>query len=157
MNQTSGDQELSDYDIKARQKKVLYFSSGEILTESEEEEDEDELYQTFWVSQGNWSLKERSRFWGTHVLKMSLRICDFFGEKMAALLGLNAAKYQYAIDQHHRHHQNKTGGEIVSTSTGQNVERVHLSQIVSKPYGSTEDFKEQQRHKETFSERETNE
>lgn len=51
MNQTSGDQELSDYDVKARQKKVLYFSSGEILTESEEEEDEDELYQTFWVSQ----------------------------------------------------------------------------------------------------------
>ncbi|KAI7799624.1 putative protein FAM177A1-like [Triplophysa rosa] len=150
MNQTSGDQ---DCDVTARQKKVLYFSSGEILTESEEEEDEHELHQTFWVSeQGNWSLKEHSRFWGTRVLKMSLRICDFFGEKTAALLGLNAAKYQYAIDQHHRHHQNKTGGKIVSTSAG-GVERRHLSQTVSKPYGSTNDFKDQQRLKETPSER----
>lgn len=35
-------------------------------------------------------------------------VCDFFGEKMASLLGLNAAKYQYAIDQHHRHHQVST-------------------------------------------------
>ncbi|KAA0708210.1 BRO1 domain-containing protein BROX [Triplophysa tibetana] len=157
MNQTSGDQELSDYDVKAQKKKVLYFSSGEILTESEEEEDEDELHQTFWVSQGNWSLKERSRFWGTHVLKMSLRICDFFGEKMASLLGLNSAKYQYAIDQHHRLHQNKTGGEIVSTSTGQKVERLHVSQTVSYTYGSTNDFKDQKRLKETLSERETNE
>lgn len=94
-------------------------------------------------------MKERSQFWGTRVLKMSLRsknavivkvdfqgrnyerififvwvfyhvfmlekfyffaVCDFFGERMAALLGLNAAKYQYVIDQYHRHHQ-------VSTST----------------------------------------
>lgn len=51
MNQKSDDQELSGCDVKPRQKRVLHFSSGEILTESEEEEDEHELHQTFCVSE----------------------------------------------------------------------------------------------------------
>ena len=28
--------------------------------------------------------------------------CDFLGGRLAGALGLNAAKYQYAIDQYHR-------------------------------------------------------
>ena len=28
--------------------------------------------------------------------------CEYLGEKLARLLGLHAAKYQYAIDQFHR-------------------------------------------------------
>lgn len=33
--------------------------------------------------------------------------CDFLGETLAGILGLNAAKYQYAIDQYHRDHKVK--------------------------------------------------
>lgn len=28
--------------------------------------------------------------------------CDFLGEKLAGVLGLNTAKYQYAVDEHQR-------------------------------------------------------
>lgn len=31
--------------------------------------------------------------------------CDFLGKKLAGVLGLDAAKYQYAIDQYHRNHK----------------------------------------------------
>lgn len=33
--------------------------------------------------------------------------CDFLGKKLAGLLGLDAAKYQYAIDQYHVKHKVK--------------------------------------------------
>lgn len=31
--------------------------------------------------------------------------CDFLGKNLAGVLGLDAAKYQYAIDQHQRNHK----------------------------------------------------
>ncbi|XP_055042686.2 protein FAM177A1 [Misgurnus anguillicaudatus] len=135
MNQTSGVEELSvrDVTVKPRQKTMLHFSSGEILTDSESEEEEHELHQESCVSQqGNWTLKERSCFWGTQVFKVSLRICDFLGEKMAGLLGLTAAKYQYAIDRYNRDHLNGSG----KIDSQEKPESIHLSQIVNKQYGS---------------------
>lgn len=50
MNQASDARELSSCDSEPQKKKVLHFSSGEILTESEGE-DEHELHQTFSVSE----------------------------------------------------------------------------------------------------------
>ncbi|XP_051500468.1 protein FAM177A1 [Myxocyprinus asiaticus] len=126
--------EQSSGDVKPRQLKLIHFSNGEIL--SEEEEEEDELHQAFGApGAGNWKWKDYSWFLATQFVRNSLRICDFLGEKMAGLLGLNAAKYQYAIDQYHRDHQNEAE-EVLSMSTRENQERINLSQIVNKPYGA---------------------
>ncbi|XDV41168.1 hypothetical protein PO909_010076 [Leuciscus waleckii] len=122
-----------------KQVKVIHFSSGEILTEEDSEEEEDlHLHQEPSASDprgGTW--RDYSRFWGTQILRKSLRFCDFIGEKMAGLLGLNSAKYQYAVDQYHREHRNKTEGEVLSSSTSVNEERINLSKIESKQYGAT--------------------
>ncbi|XP_016109621.1 protein FAM177A1 [Sinocyclocheilus grahami] len=95
-------------DVSPRQVKVIHFSSGETLTEEdcEEEEAQHQLHQAPSVSDpGTWTWKDYSRFWGTQILRKSLTFCDFLGEKMAGLLGLNAAKYQYAVDQYQREHK----------------------------------------------------
>ncbi|XP_051952364.1 protein FAM177A1 [Xyrauchen texanus] len=124
----------SSEDVKPRQLKLIHFSNGEIL--SEEEEEENELHQAFGApGAGNWKWKDYPWFWATQFVRNSLRVCDFLGEKMASLLGLNAAKYQYAVDQYHRDHQNETE-EALSMSTKENQERIHLSQLVNKPYGA---------------------
>ncbi|XP_048063768.1 protein FAM177A1 [Megalobrama amblycephala] len=136
-------------DVKPRQ--VIHFSSGEILTEddSEEEEEQHQLHQAPSASdQKNWTWRDYSRFWGRQIFRTSLRLCDFLGEKMAGLLGLNAAKYQYAVDQYHREHKNETEGEVLSSSTSVNEESINLSKIVSKQYGATN--VEQQTLKETL-------
>lgn len=44
-------------------------------------------------------------------VSLQTQACDFLGERLAGALGLNAAKYQYAIDQYH--HDRK----VVSNST----------------------------------------
>ncbi|KAK7134042.1 hypothetical protein R3I94_015788 [Phoxinus phoxinus] len=117
-------------------KRVIHFSSGEILTEDDSEEEEDRLHQQS-SDPRSWTWTHYSRFWGTQILRKSLRFCDFFGEKMAGLLGLNSAKYQYAVDQYHREHENEAEGEVLSSSTGVNEERINLSRIESKQYGAT--------------------
>ncbi|XP_016362348.1 protein FAM177A1 [Sinocyclocheilus anshuiensis] len=128
-------------DVSPRQVKVIHFSSGETLTEEdcEEEEAQHQLHQAPSVSDpGTWTWKDYSRFWGTQILRKSLLFCDFLGEKMAGLLGLNAAKYQYAFDQYQREHKNETEGEVLSASTGVNDEEIiNLSKIASKQYGAT--------------------
>ncbi|XP_067274377.1 protein FAM177A1 isoform X2 [Pseudorasbora parva] len=128
-----------------RQVKVIHFSSGETLTEedSEDEEAQHQLHQTPNASDPrNWTWRDYPRFWGTRILRNSLRFCDFLGEKMAGLLGLNSAKYQYAVDQYHRDHKNETEGEVLSSSASVNEEIINLSKIESKQYGATHDLKE---------------
>ncbi|XP_026146298.1 protein FAM177A1 [Carassius auratus] len=131
-------------DVGPREVKVIHFSSGETLTEeedSEEEEAQHQLHQVPSVSDpGTWTWKDYSRFWGTLILRKSLLLCDFLGEKMAGLLGLNTAKYQYAVDQYQRQHKNETEGEVLSASTSVNDEEIiNLSKIASKhtQYGAT--------------------
>uniref|UniRef100_A0A8C1YM69 Uncharacterized protein n=1 Tax=Cyprinus carpio TaxID=7962 RepID=A0A8C1YM69_CYPCA len=131
-------------DVSPRQVKVIHFSSGETLTEDddgEEEEAQHQLHQAPSVSDpGTWTWKDYSRFWGTQILRKSLLFCDFLGEKMAGLLGLNAAKYQYAVDQYQREHKNEAEGEVLSASTSVNDEEIiNLSKIASKhkQYGAT--------------------
>uniref|UniRef100_A0A8C9RGW6 Uncharacterized protein n=1 Tax=Scleropages formosus TaxID=113540 RepID=A0A8C9RGW6_SCLFO len=42
---------------------------------------------------------------------MFLRMtCDYLGEKLASLAGLNTSKYQYAVDEYHR--KNKEGSGL---------------------------------------------
>ncbi|KAG1941870.1 protein FAM177A1 [Pimephales promelas] len=117
-----------------RRVKVIHFSSGETLTE----EEEDDLHQEPSAADPrSWTWRDYSRFWGTQILRKSLRFCDFLGEKMAGLLGLNSAKYQYAVDQYHREHRNETEEEVLSSSTSVNEERIDLSKIERKQYGAT--------------------
>ena len=56
--------------------------------------------------------------------------CDFLGERLASLLGLDAAKYQYAIDQHandlHRRHHPQDGPQV-GERTGNRTEQVGAS------------------------------
>ncbi|KAK7907335.1 hypothetical protein WMY93_015947 [Mugilogobius chulae] len=83
------------------QKRVIYFTSGETLDlDSEEEEDEEEKPTLFRDNErkGRFSFKNLA----FRVGRLSLLTCDFLGERLAGFLGLSDAKYQYAVDQHHR-------------------------------------------------------
>uniref|UniRef100_A0A4W6CM34 Uncharacterized protein n=1 Tax=Lates calcarifer TaxID=8187 RepID=A0A4W6CM34_LATCA len=53
--------------------------------------------------------------------------CDFLGERLAGVLGLNAAKYQYAIDQYQSDHKGQ-------------ADTIHLSHTqTGSHYGATGD------------------
>ncbi|KAJ4929494.1 hypothetical protein JOQ06_005101 [Pogonophryne albipinna] len=58
--------------------------------------------------------------------RISLLTCDFLGERLAGALGLKAAKYQYAIDQHHRDHKTKSSGASEDLMEG-GAEKICLS------------------------------
>lgn len=90
--------------VKSQRKKVIYFSSGETLEDSDEEEEEEEDESSARRAFREPTEKAKSLWRNAVVLvgRTSLRSCDFLGEKLAGLLGLNAAKYQYAIDEYHR-------------------------------------------------------
>uniref|UniRef100_A0A667Y5C6 Uncharacterized protein n=1 Tax=Myripristis murdjan TaxID=586833 RepID=A0A667Y5C6_9TELE len=53
--------------------------------------------------------------------------CDFLGEKLAGVLGLNAAKYQYAIDQYHRDHKGTNSQSTKEGDSQVGTDRVLLS------------------------------
>ncbi|KAG7259676.1 hypothetical protein CRUP_021681 [Coryphaenoides rupestris] len=84
-----------------RRRRVIHFASGETLEEEDEDEEEDPTRGEPFREP-----PERTRrSWrktGVLVMKMSLHACDFLGARLTGLLGLDAAKYQYAIDEHHR-------------------------------------------------------
>ncbi|CAL9692184.1 unnamed protein product [Knipowitschia caucasica] len=89
--------------VEAPQKRVIYFTNGETLdldSDEEEEEEEEKAVGYFGDNRrkGRFSLKNLV----LRVGRLSLLTCDFLGERLAGALGLNEAKYQYAIDQHQR-------------------------------------------------------
>ncbi|XP_015254155.1 PREDICTED: protein FAM177A1-like [Cyprinodon variegatus] len=112
------------------QKRIIYFSSGETLELEEPGEDEAEKRQSKRTVCGDPGGKTRISFKNVAILvgRMSLLACDFLGERLAGALGLNAAKYQYAIDQYHREHkENQT-------------ENIHFSpKVDGSHYGATGD------------------
>ncbi|KAF7231436.1 protein FAM177A1 isoform X2 [Nothobranchius furzeri] len=113
-------------------KRIIHFSSGETL-ELEDGEDEPVEQQSSLngpTEQTRFTLKNAAVLAG----RISLLACDFLGERLAGVLGLNAAKYQYAIDQHIRHHKSQTSGdhhegriETVYLSPGKEVRRYGAS------------------------------
>lgn len=91
--------------FKSQRKKVIYFSSGETLEEDSEEDEEEEENKASARQAFREPTEKAKSLWKNAVVlvgRKSLRSCDFLGERMAGLLGLNAAKYQYAIDEYHR-------------------------------------------------------
>uniref|UniRef100_A0A3B3Z734 Uncharacterized protein n=1 Tax=Periophthalmus magnuspinnatus TaxID=409849 RepID=A0A3B3Z734_9GOBI len=59
--------------------------------------------------------------------------CDFLGDRLAGLLGLKDAKYQYAIDQHQRQ-KKMLGSERTDQGTTPLSPELNTSR-----YGATED------------------
>lgn len=100
-----GETELCERREKLKEKKVIHFSSGETVeVEDSEEEEESSPQRNPFQDPAE---KTRLSFRKTLVLfgRVSLMTCDFLGKRFAGALGLNVAKYQYAMDQYHRDHK----------------------------------------------------
>ncbi|XP_054617342.1 protein FAM177B [Dunckerocampus dactyliophorus] len=87
----------------SNQKKVIIFSSGESLTDrdsddEEEEEEQEEEESSNEEAAGMFSVRSLVQLIG----RLSLMTCDFIGGRLSCALGLNASKFQYAIDGCHR-------------------------------------------------------
>ncbi|XP_037607439.1 protein FAM177A1 [Sebastes umbrosus] len=112
----------------SKQRRVIHFSSGETLEEEDSEEEEEEEQSSNRPPFREPAEKTRLSFKSVAFLlgRISLLTCDFLGERLAGALGLNAAKYQYAIDQHHRDHKT-TSSRATDDLTGGQAESIHLS------------------------------
>ncbi|XP_040919738.1 protein FAM177A1 [Toxotes jaculatrix] len=123
----------------SKQKKVIYFSSGETLEEEDSEEEEEQSSNRPPFREPT----ERTRFSFKNVAilvgRISLMTCDFLGERLAGALGLNVAKYQYAIDQHQRDHKKTSSPATDGLMEGQ-AETIHLSPGLDwRRYGASGD------------------
>ncbi|XP_071007771.1 protein FAM177A1-like [Oncorhynchus clarkii lewisi] len=116
------------------QRRVIHFASGETLEEDDSEEEDTLQEEVFREPEDMPKLPWRAFTWSLG--RKSLRTCDFLGEKLAGLLGLNTAKYQYAVDEHQRDNKN-TGSKDTECSYEKRRERSHLSLRMSSEYGAT--------------------
>lgn len=114
----------------SKQRRIIHFSSGETLEEedSEEEDSEEEEEQSDRPPFTEPAKRTRFSFKNVAILvgRISLLTCDFLGERLAAALGLTAAKYQYAIDQYHRDHKTANRQATEALREGK-AETIHLS------------------------------
>ncbi|XP_056150349.1 protein FAM177A1 [Lampris incognitus] len=137
-NKFEEETEFGGGSLSGHTKRIIHFSSGETL-EEEEEREEEEVPTNGEAFTG---AAEKGKFsWINFVIlvgRMSLRTCDFLGEKLSGLLGLNAAKYQYAIDQYHREHKIKSSPDTEEGLAEGGAERTHLSSRERKEYGATQ-------------------
>ncbi|MEQ2244691.1 hypothetical protein ILYODFUR_019825 [Ilyodon furcidens] len=146
-----------------KQKRIIYFSSGETLELEDPEEDEAEeqpsrgtpfkepggrvgiylvekipVWTLDYVTHVSFFPQTRMSFKNVAILvgRMSLLACDFLGQRLAGALGLNAAKYQYAIDQYHREHK------ITENHHEDQAENIHSSPgLGGSHYGATGDVR----------------
>ncbi|XP_061603021.1 uncharacterized protein LOC133464850 [Cololabis saira] len=121
-----------------KQRKILHFSSGETLEveDSEEEEEEEQASNTTLFTEPAGRTKLSFRNAALLVGRISLLTCDFLGERLAGTLGLNEAKYQYAINRYHREH--KTAGVQIQDPVRGRPEATHLSPgLDGSHYGAT--------------------
>ncbi|XP_053737544.1 protein FAM177B [Synchiropus splendidus] len=120
-----------------KQKRLIHFSSGEVMVE--DEEDEQQALRGYNGDHAN-KLSKASSFKRMALLvgRMSLLTCDFVGERLTGALGLTAAKYQYAIDQHDREQQAKRFDRSYSSEAEE--EKIHLSLMGNRRhYGAIEE------------------
>ncbi|XP_043962749.1 protein FAM177A1 [Gambusia affinis] len=117
-----------------KQKRIIYFSSGESLELEDSEEDEAEEQKSHRTSFEEPKKRNRLSFKNVAILvgRMSLLACDFLGERLAGALGLNGAKYQHAVDRYYRE-QKITGHHL-----GDQAENTQLSPgLEGGHYGAT--------------------
>ncbi|XP_012711648.3 protein FAM177A1 isoform X1 [Fundulus heteroclitus] len=121
-----------------KQKRIIYFSSGETLELEDPEEEEAEEQPSNRTPFEQPGRRTRISFKNVAILvgRMSLLACDFLGERLAGALGLNAAKYQYAIDQYHREHK------AAGVPPEDQAENINLSPgLHGSHYGATGDVR----------------
>ncbi|XP_047244277.1 protein FAM177A1 [Girardinichthys multiradiatus] len=121
-----------------KQKRIIYFSSGETLELEDPEEDEAEEQPSRGTPFKEPGGRPRMSFKNVAIVvgRMSLLACDFLGQRLAGALGLNAAKYQYAIDQYHREHK------ITENDHEDQAENIHSSPgLGGSHYGATGDVR----------------
>ncbi|XP_037305254.2 protein FAM177A1 [Pungitius pungitius] len=100
----SADEQETQSPALSKQRRFIHFSSGETLEQEDSEEEEEEEEQSDRPPFREPAERTRLSFKSVALLvgRISMLTCDFLGERLAGALGLNAAKYQYAIDQHQR-------------------------------------------------------
>ncbi|XP_032399540.1 protein FAM177A1 isoform X2 [Etheostoma spectabile] len=123
-----------------KQRRITYFSSGETLEEEDSEEEEEEENSSNRPPFRERAEKTKLSFKNVALLvgRISLLTCDFLGERLAGALGLNAAKYQYAIDQHHRDHKT-TSSKATDNMMEEQADTIHISGLIGSHYGATGD------------------
>ncbi|KAF1376299.1 hypothetical protein PFLUV_G00210070 [Perca fluviatilis] len=158
--ETSPDVQETEFGSPAltKQRRITYFSSGETLEEEDSEEEEEEEEQSSNrppfrepAEKTRLSFKNMALLVG----RISLLTCDFLGERLAGALGLNAAKYQYAIDQHHRDHKT-TSSKARDNLKGEQAAATHLSPgLDGRHYGATGDVRRPADSQESCDEKHT--
>ncbi|AWP19667.1 putative protein FAM177A1-like [Scophthalmus maximus] len=139
------------------QRKIIHFASGETLEEESSgeevepaanappfgepaERDEKSLvlfFTTVVSCSESFLLLSNQLQSGRSASSFGLATCDFFGERLAGALGLNAAKYQYAIDQH-RSGREKPSSRATDELTEGRGEAAHFSRrLDGSRYGAT--------------------
>ncbi|XP_029705588.1 protein FAM177A1-like [Takifugu rubripes] len=118
-----------------KQRRIIYFSSGETLEEKDSEEEEDQPSDSPFRESEQ---KPRFSFKKLVILvgRVSLLTCDFLGERLAAALGLNAAKYQYAIDLYD-HNQKTTSSQAMDSLRRTQTKMIQLSSGPDKTHYGT--------------------
>ncbi|XP_035472577.2 protein FAM177A1 isoform X2 [Scophthalmus maximus] len=119
------------------QRKIIHFASGETLEEESSGEEGEPAANA--PPFGEPAERTRFSFKNMAILvgRISLLTCDFFGERLAGALGLNAAKYQYAIDQH-RSGREKPSSRATDELTEGRGEAAHFSRrLDGSRYGAT--------------------
>ncbi|XP_010880606.1 protein FAM177A1 isoform X2 [Esox lucius] len=116
--------------------RVIHFCSGETLQEddSAEEEEAPSEEQVFREPEDKPKIPWRAFIWSLG--RNTLHTCDFLGGKLAGLLGLNTAKYQYAVDEYHRDSK-ETGRKVTECSYEERTEIIQLSSRITSEYGAT--------------------
>ncbi|XP_070597176.1 protein FAM177B [Erythrolamprus reginae] len=96
--------ELGDNTLKENKSgKIIYFANGETMEDcSSEEDDLEEDNQKPLIDTANLSWGHYLRSWALQMIATAIFACDFLGGKVATFLGLNEAKYQYAVDEYYR-------------------------------------------------------
>ncbi|XP_034755721.1 protein FAM177A1 isoform X2 [Etheostoma cragini] len=123
-----------------KQRRITYFSSGETLEEEDSEEEEENSSNRPPFREPAERTKLSFKNVALLVGRISLLTCDFLGERLAGALGLNAAKYQYAIDQHHRDHQT-TICKATDNKMEEQADTIHISGLNGSHYGATGDIR----------------
>uniref|UniRef100_A0A8P4K1K0 Uncharacterized protein n=1 Tax=Dicentrarchus labrax TaxID=13489 RepID=A0A8P4K1K0_DICLA len=119
----------------SKQRRVIHFSSGETLEEDDSAEEEEQ-------PSNRPPFKEAAERVGHFTVSLFPKLaCDFLGERLAGALGLNAAKYQYAIDQYHRDHKTTSSQAKDDLREGQ-AETIRLSPgLDGSHYGAAGDVR----------------
>ncbi|XP_033503903.1 protein FAM177A1 [Epinephelus lanceolatus] len=136
--ETSADIQETEFGSPAlsKQRRIIHFSNGETLEEEDSKEEEQVSNRPPFLEPAE---KARLSFKNVAILvgRISLLTCDFLGERLAGALGLTAAKYQYAIDQHHRNQKRKSSKATDNLMEGQ-AETIQLSPgLDGSHYGAT--------------------